>query len=145
MPYVKIWIHAVWATKRRERTLSSKDSRNELFKHIHQHALEKGILMDCVNGFEEHIHCLFRLKNDQTISYIMHLIKGESSFWANRQKLTPFKIDWQDDYFAVSVSESGVDNVRNYILKQAEHHTHKTFQQEYDEFIEKYGFKIIKD
>ena len=43
--------------------------------------------------------------------------------------------------FAVSVSESMVDRVRNYIKNQEEHHQKKTFQDEYNELIEKYEFQ----
>ena len=53
------------------------------------------------------------------------------------------RFGWQDQYFAVSVSESGINRVRDYIKKQEEHHKKKTFQQEYEEFMQKYGFKII--
>ena len=75
----------------------------------------------------------------------MQLIKGESAFWFNKQELTKQKLEWQDEYFAVSVSESQIDMVRNYIKNQEGHHKHKTFQQEYDEFIIKYGFKKFAD
>lgn len=75
----------------------------------------------------------------------MQLIKGESSFWINKQGLTQDKFEWQDDYFAVSVSESVIDKVREYIKNQEIHHSKKTFQQEYDEFIEKFGFEKYKD
>jgi hypothetical protein len=61
----------------------------------------------------------------------------------NKNKLTPQKFEWQDDYFAVSVSESGINSVREYIKNQEEHHAKKTFQEEYDEFMEKYGFALI--
>ena len=70
----------------------------------------------------------------------MQLIKGESSFWINKQQLTQSYFEWQDEYFAVSVSASAVDRVRDYIRNQEEHHTKKSFQQEYQEFIERYGF-----
>ena len=144
MPFVKIWIHAVWATKNRE-PLLNKTIRKTVFKHIHQNALNKDIFMDIVDGYSEHVHCLFRLKNDQTISKVMQLIKGEPSFWINRQKLIKPKFQWQDEYFAVSVSESQVNAVRKYIQNQEAHHNKKTFQQEYDSFIEKYGFQVFKD
>ena len=39
------------------------------------------------------------------------------------------------EYFAISVSESQINIVRNYIKNQEEHHKEKIFQQEYDEFI----------
>ena len=47
----------------------------------------------------------------------MQLIQGESSFWINKNKLCLNKFEWQDEYFAVSVSESMIDIVRNYIKK----------------------------
>ena len=75
----------------------------------------------------------------------MQLIKGESAFWFNKQGLTKQNLEWQDEYFAVSVSESQIDTVRNYIKNQEEHHKHKTFQQEYDELISKFGFKKFSD
>jgi putative transposase len=37
------------------------------------------------------------------------------------------KLEWQDEYFVVSVSESRIDTVRNYIKNQEAHHKHKTF------------------
>ncbi len=144
MPYVKIWVHAVWATKSRKKYLT-KEIQNVIFRHIHQNGLEKGIFIDVVNGSYEHIHCLFRLKSNQTIEKVMQLLKGESSFWINKQKLTDSHFGWQDEYFAVSISESQVNKIRNYIKGQEKHHMMKTYMQEYDEFINKYGFIVIKD
>ena len=75
----------------------------------------------------------------------MQLIKGESSFWINKNKLTSAKFEWQDEYFAVSISQSVIDRVRNYIKNQEEHHNKKTFEHEYDELINIYGFEIFKE
>ena len=142
MSFVKLWIHAIWTTKNRQPILM-KESRQTLFDHIHENAINKNILMDSVNGYLEHVHCLFRLRNDQNISKVIQLIKGESSFWSNKKKLLKHKLDWQDDYFAVSVSESQINVLRSYISNQEEHHRKITFHEEYVEFIKKYGFKII--
>jgi REP element-mobilizing transposase RayT len=68
------------------------------------------------------------------------LIKGESSFWVNKQKLIDQKFEWQDEYIGLSVSESAIDNVRRYIANQEEHHRKKTFMQEYNEFLKAHGF-----
>ena len=48
---------------------------------------------------------------------------------------------WQDDYWAASVSESGVNNVRKYIANQVQHHSKKSFLEEIDEL----GFERFKD
>lgn len=55
--------------------------------------------------------------------------------------MTKDKFAWQDEYFAVSVSESMIESVRNYIKNQEIHHKKKSFADEYQEFIDKYNFK----
>ena len=143
MPFIKIWIHLVWATKKRE-PLLTKDIRQLVFKHIRENAVIKNIHVDFVNGHVDHVHCLISLHPEQTISKVVQLIKGESSCWINKNNLCKEHFEWQDEYFAVSVSESGVNKVREYIKNQEEHHSKKTFQEEYDEFMKKYGFVLIK-
>lgn len=145
MPFVKVYIHFVWSTKNRVPYLDTKEVRQKVWQHIRENAKEKGIFVDFVNGYSDHCHCLISLGVDQTIQKTMQLIKGESSFWINKQGLIKQKFEWQDEYFAVSVSESIIDKVRNYIKKQEEHHSKKSFQQEYNEFIEKYGFEKYND
>lgn len=139
MSYVKIWIHAVWGTKNRK-PLLTPDVRINLFSHIKENAEEKGNNIDFINGYLDHAHCLCLLNANMSIATLMQNIKGESSHWANQQRLLKEKLIWADEYYAASVSESQVPKVRNYIRKQEEHHRKKTFEQECDEFIRKYGF-----
>jgi REP element-mobilizing transposase RayT len=145
MPYIKIYIHFVWCAKNRHPYLETHELREKVWRHILENAKEKGIFIDFINGYSDHCHCLVSLGSNQTIEKIAQLLKGESSFWINKQHLTEEPFGWQDEYFAVSISESMIDNVRNYIENQEQHHLKKTFQQEYDEFISKYGFKTFKD
>ncbi len=145
MPFIKVYIHFVWSTKNRQPFLATKELRLKMWSHIRENAKEKGIFVDYINGYSDHCHCLVSLGVDQTIQKTMQLIKGESSFWFNNQKLILEKFQWQDEYFAVSVSESMIDRVRNYIKNQEEHHSKKTFQEENDEFFEKYGFQKFDD
>lgn len=140
MPFIRIWIHYVWATKNREPFLNEA-IRQVVFKHIRENAIKKGIYIDCINGYLEHAYCIVSLGSDQTISKTIQMIKGESSFWINQNKLCNTKFEWQDEYFAVSVSESNLEKVRSYISRQEEHHKKKTFTEECDEFMAKYGFK----
>lgn len=138
MAYVKIWIHFVWGTKSRE-PLISKKLKPILIDHIKENANSKKIYIDSIDGGKEHIHILVSLGVSQSISKVANLLKDESSHWVNKQKMIKGKFDWQDEYFAVSVSESMVNKVRQYIRKQEEHHRTKTYKEEYDEFIQKYS------
>jgi len=144
MPYIKVYIHFVWSTKKRIPFLDSQELRIKVWQHIRENAKKKGIFIDFISGYTDHCHCLISLGSDQTMQKIMQLIKGESSFWINKNQLTKEKFEWQDEYFAVSVSESQLYRVRNYIKNQEQHHRKKTFQEEYDEFIAKYGFQKFK-
>lgn len=125
MPFVKIYIHLVWSTKNRMPFLDTIQLRNQVWNHIKQNAGDKQIFIDTVNGHSDHCHCLISLGTEQTISKIVQLIKGESAFWINKNDLCGDKFAWQDEYFAVSVSESMLDKVRDYIKRQEEHHKHK--------------------
>jgi putative transposase len=139
MGFVKIWVHLVWTTKNRQ-PLLSEEIRFQLFKHIKENAFQKSIYIDHINGHLEHVHCLISLNSGQNIDKILMLIKGESSFWMNKNKVVPGKFEWQNEYFAVSIGESSVQRVRHYIQNQGEHHRKKSFSEEYQEFIKKYGF-----
>lgn len=70
------------------------------------------------------------------------LVKGESSDGINNNILTSDKFYWQDDYFAVSVSESQVESVIKYIENQEIHHSKITFEEEAAEFMRKYKWKV---
>lgn len=138
MPYTSIYIHAIWSTKNREK-LITPILKSSLLDFLLTYAKEKNIHIDCVNCVSDHIHMLISLKPDQAIANVIGLLKGASSFRVNKDKLTPLKFEWQDDYLAFSVSLSSLAKVRNYIANQEAHHAKKTFNQEYQQFLEAHG------
>jgi len=140
MPFIKILVHAVWATKDRK-PLMNKGNKDALCQHIREYAKGKNIHVLNVNGWLDHLHGLISVSAEQNIATIMNLLKGESSYWGNKNLQWSEKFGWQDDYFAVSVGKSQLDAVNNYITDQEGHHQKKTFQQEYDEFIKNYQFE----
>ena len=122
----------------------TKELKQTILDHIKENAKDKGIYIDILNGHSQHLHCLLSLSPDHSLSKVMQLIKGESSFWINRNRLTKYKFEWAVDYFAVSVSESHVPKVREYIGNQEEHHRKKTWEEEYNQFLTEYGFTRIQ-
>jgi len=144
MSYLKIYVHFVWSTKNRE-PLLIKDIRQKIFDHIRENAKKKHIYIDFINGYTDHIHCLISLNDNLSIGKIAQLLKGESSFWINKNNLTKTKFAWQDEYFAIGVCNDKIQSVRDYIANQEEHHKKTTFLQEYNKFIDTYGFDIIKN
>ena len=143
MAYVRIWLHCVWGTKNRTPFFNTVN-KIEIFSHIKENAKAKGIYIDFINGDKEHVHCTLSLGVDQTVSKLIQLIKGESSNWINKGKLVKGHFEWADEYYAVSVSESVMPKVRDYIKNQEEHHRVKTWEEECEDFINKYGFHKMK-
>ena len=144
MPWIKVWLHFVWSTKDRLPYLQ-QSIRPKVFDHIRKNAREKSIHIDFINGYLEHVHCLISLGTNQTLEKLMQLIKGESSFWINKNQLTKTKFGWQDEYFVASVSESNLAQVRRYIAKQEEHHSRIPFDTEFDDLLLRAGFQRFKD
>ena len=136
----KIWIHAIWATKERMPLIHSS-VENKIYSFMAEQLREQGCPVRIINGMPDHIHCLFLLSPQKSISEVIKQIKGSSSHFINQNNIIDDKFAWQTGYAAYSVSESVVEKVYEYIKNQKSHHQRKTFQQEYEDFITLYGFE----
>ena len=146
MSYVRVLVHAVFSTKNREIILP-KEVKDLLCDHIQGEARKKSIQLLAINGHADHLHCLFGVGPKQCIADILQAIKGESAHWFNHKsgQTGTGRLVWQDDYFAVSVSESHTEKVMQYIDRQEEHHQHMTYYQEVQRMADKYGFELSID
>jgi putative transposase len=143
MSYIRIWVHCVWTTNKRTPYLKD-EIRDKVIYHIRDYAIQKGIYIDHINGYLEHLHALISLGGKQTISDVMQKIKGESSFWINKSKLTKLKFAWQDDFYSVSIGMPQLDTLRQYIRNQEQHHQKKSLEEELDALIEEYQLERMK-
>ncbi|HPG39983.1 MAG TPA: IS200/IS605 family transposase [bacterium] len=141
MPYVRIWVHLIWSTKNRDKVITEK-IQPLLINHLIENAKQKEIYLDMVNCMADHCHLLLSLSTTQNIGKIVQLLKGESSHWINKNNFFHGHFEWQEEYFAISVSESQVNQVRQYINKQKDHHHKRTFTEEYSLLIKNVGFEI---
>ena len=139
----KIWIHAIWSTKDRL-PLIHPTVESKIHQFIAAQLREQGCPVSIINGMPDHIHCLFLLSPQRSIAEVIKQIKGSSSHFINQNNLIAVKFSWQTGYAAYSVSESVVNKVYLYIKNQKQHHTKKTFQQEYDAFLKIYGLENEK-
>ena len=141
MSFTRIWVHMIWSTKNREKIID-QELKKKLLEHISCNCSKKNIWLDSINCTNDHIHILISLGAEQMISKIIMLIKGESSHWINKDRLSITKFEWQTEYMAISVSESLVDKTRKYIENQEEHHRRKSIKEEYDAFLAKYHIDV---
>ena len=118
-----------------------KRAAAEVSVNLSEYALEKGIYMK-VNYFNaDHTHALIDLPTKLSIEQVIQLLKGSSSHWINQNRLVKGRFAWGRGYGAFSVSHSDVERVCKYIANQAEHHRKRTFEDEYQLFVKRYGLE----
>ena len=132
--YTQIHIQFVFAVKHRGCVIAQSWEAN-LYKYItgiiqnHNHKLL------AINGMPDHIHILVGMRPTQSIADFMRDVKGDSSKWINENQFTQSRFEWQEGYGAFSYSISQIPNVIEYIQSQKEHHSRKTFLEEYKQFL----------
>jgi putative transposase len=137
--YNKIWIHAIWSTKNRL-PLIPIIHESKVHDLLRQQFIICGCPVRIINGMPDHIHCLFLLNPQKAIADIIKQVKGNVSHTLNQEDEMMDTFGWQTGYAAYSVSESALDKVYLYIRNQKQHHSKKTFQEEYEAFLKLYGF-----
>lgn len=106
---------------------------------INEIAINYEIYLDCINGVEDHVHLLIRLRTDQCVADVVKTIKGNS--WEHFKEDVENYISWQDGFAAFSVSADNLKRVRSYIYNQEKHHKNKSFADELKEI--KAGIKSL--
>ena len=98
--------------------------------------------MIAINNMPDHLHLFMGMSPNQSVSELMRLIKGDSSEWINKERLTKRKFHWQDGFGAFSYSRSQVADVAGYIEKQQEHHSKFSFLHGYRTMLEKFEIEF---
>jgi putative transposase len=84
-----------------------------------------------IGGVEDHVHALFALSKNVALKDIVEEVKKGSSKWMKTKDGSGNPDStWQAGYGAFSVSHSNRDEVKRYIMHQAEHHQKLSFQDE---------------
>ncbi len=76
------------------------------------------------------------------MSEVIGELKRGSGVWLQARHPQFKGFHWQNGYGAFSVSQSGVEEVRDYIRTQHEHHRKFTFQDELRMILRKYEIEF---
>jgi len=135
--YSQIYIQIVFAVKGRE-NLMRTEWRTEVHKYISGIIKAKEQKPIIVNGVGDHIHCFIGLKPSMALSDLVRDIKNNSSKFINEQGWVKGKFSWQEGYGAFSYAHSQIEQVYQYILNQEQHHSKRSFKEEYLDFLAKF-------
>lgn len=135
--YSQLYIQYVFAPKYRAAMLDNEwDERLRMY--ISSIVQNHGHKLIAINNMTDHLHMFVGLNPKQSISDLIKIVKGESSEWINKERLTKHKFLWQEGYGVFSYGRSQVDSVVNYIANQQEHHKEVSFLDEYKLMLQKF-------
>ena len=135
-----ILLHLIWSTKDRQSWLEPGIREKT-------HAFLAGVVRQCdceayrVGGVADHVHLALRLSRTLCVADLVKEVKSTSSKWVKTQDASLRNFAWQQGYGVFSVGMSQKETLLHYIDAQEEHHRTRSFQDEYREFLTKYGIE----
>jgi putative transposase len=133
--YTNLLYHIVFSTKDR-RPLITPEYETQLYDYIGGIVRSVGGISLALNGTEDHIHLLTKLRPDRAVSDVLRDLKANATGWMHDVFPSLKNFSWQRGYGAFTVSQSNVEDVRNYISRQKEHHRKTSFREEFIQFLQ---------
>jgi putative transposase len=117
---IEVFVHLVWATAGRERTLVG-----ELDVAVRSAIANKCAQLRCpalaIGGTSDHMHVLARMHPAVSLARLAGEVKGASSH-AVKVIGDASAFGWQEGYGAFSVSADDLAAVESYVVNQLRHH-----------------------
>jgi putative transposase len=138
---VWFYAHLVFSTKDRFPFLDD-DIRPRVHAYLAQAIRDVGSDYVVVGGVVDHVHILFDLGKMNAPVTFVEQVKRESSKFVKTLGEAYWQFYWQRGYGMFSVSPTHRSGVEKYVRGQEEHHRTVTFQEEYQDFLKRYGIEF---
>ena len=138
--YTQLHIQIVFAVAGRANLIPAKH-QEQLNQYITGIITNKGQKALAVNGMPDHLHILIGLRPEIALADLVRDTKANASRFINEQRWLTGKFAWQRGYGAFSYSASHLDQVIRYIHDQQLHHATRTFREEYQALLDRFGIQ----
>jgi len=135
--YSQIYIQIVFAVQGRSNSIKPA-WEEKLHKYISGYIRNSQQKLLAINGTTNHIHILIGMTPSCCLSDFVRELKKTSNSFINNNRLCSVRFKWQEGFGAFSYSRAEIDHVIKYILNQKEHHTKKSFRDEFLEYLKEY-------
>lgn len=135
--YSALNYHLVWGVKDQAQMID-RVWRDRLHAYLGGCVKTLDAVPLAVGGVSDHVHVLVSLLPTHKISEFVRDVKRQSSAWVHSE-IGVAEFQWQEGYGAFTVSKSALEDVRDYILGQEDHHRTRTFREEYVALLKKHG------
>ena len=136
--YTQIYIHVVFAVKHRD-AMISRGWKERLHRYATGIIQNQGHKLIAINSMPDHAHIFIGMRPDAALSDLVRDIKRDSTNFINDKIKPRGRFNWQEGFGAFSYSRSQIDSVAKYIMNQEEHHRRKSFREEYEAMLKKFG------
>jgi putative transposase len=119
--FTQLFVHFVWCTWDR-RPLLNEMLKPEVYAEIQAACVELGVEVLALGGVDDHVHLLVQMPASLSPAALVKQVKGASSHAVNHVNGRHALFRWQGGYGAFTVTKGHVPRVRDYVLRQEEHH-----------------------
>jgi putative transposase len=124
MPFLRLYYHLVWSTKKRLPLINEEDECG-LYNYLASKASQMECRVLAVNGCSDHIHLVIEIPPKMALAEVVQRLKGASSH--------DFPdLIWQRGYGALTISEWNLERVVGYVKNQKIHHRDRTVMDMYE-------------
>lgn len=136
-------IHAAWSTNDQQFFIPHA-IKNELYAYITTLINTKNGRVFSCGGTTDHIHVLFMLPADISLSNLLGHVKACTSKWIKYRNSIDPKFSWQKGYIAFSIQEGRINKVCNYIKSDEARHksSSKSYNDELSELLKQQDIPI---
>ena len=135
MTYWRLYYHLIWATYKREPTLTPE--REKMFYGVlYRKAEELGLKIHAAGNIEDHTHVVTSIPRKLAVADCVRHIKGASAFAINQMPGSDGQFKWQGGSGALTVGERSLEIVMEYAAKQKEHHRENKLVEVYEKLDE---------
>ena len=144
MSYTQTSYHIVLRTHRSIPAIV-EDHERELYSYMLGFINNKNSHLYRIGGMPDHVHLFVSLPATLAMSKFVQELKIASSKWLKANPDFPLFDGWSKEYAGFSYNLRDKDMIVGYIAKQKEHHSQKTFAEEYREFLTENGIAIREE
>ena len=138
--YTNLLYHIIFSTKDRS-PLITDAYQPRLYDYIGGTIRGAGGISLELNGTEDHVHLLAKLRPDNALSNLLRDLKANATGWMHDVFPELEEFSWQRGYGAFTVSQSNVEELRRYIAQQNKHHQKVSFRDEFIQFLKANGIE----
>ena len=139
--YTQLHIQIIFAVAGRKNLIPARH-QEQLNKYVTGIITNTGHKALAVNGMPDHLHILIGLRPEKALADVVRDIKANSSCFINEQQWVVGKFAWQRGYGAFSYFASHLDHVIRYVHNQQQHHAIRTFREEYEALLVRFGIQF---